>query len=143
MTFDEFVKKYDGKPIDYDGAYGVQCVDLIKLYIDKVLEIKPEAIGNAEAYWNKYDKLDYLKDNFYRIKNTPKFIPQKGDIAVWGLKHSKDGHVALANGEGTTRYFYSYDENWGKNGNRMTKVKHTYKSGFEGVLRPKDQEKIF
>ena len=35
MTFDEFIKTYNGKKIDYDGVCGVQCVDLIKLYLDK------------------------------------------------------------------------------------------------------------
>ena len=142
MTFDEFVKTYNGKKIDYDKAYGVQCVDLAKLYIDKVLEIKPQSIGNAEAYWNRYNELPYLKNNFDRIANTPKFIPQKGDLVVWGLKHGKYGHIAIADGVGTTSYFYSYDENWGGKGQGMTRIKHNYKGGFEGVLRPKAQNKI-
>lgn len=142
MTFDEFVKTYKGKKIDYDKAYGVQCVDLAKLYIDKVLEIKPQSIGNAEAYWNRYEELNYLKSNFYKIQNYPAFIPQKGDVAVWGKKHGKFGHIAIADGVGTTSYFYSYDENWGGRGQGMTRIKHTYKSGFEGVLRPKAQDKV-
>ena len=142
MTFDEFVKKYNGKAIDYDHAYGVQCVDLAKLYIDKVLELQPQSIGNAEAYWNRYNELPYLKNNFDRIANTPTFIPQKGDLVVWGLKHGKYGHIAVADGVGNTTYFYSYDENWGGKGQGMTRIKHTYKSGFEGVLRPKAQDKV-
>lgn len=28
MTLEEFVKKYNGKKVDYDNAYGAQCVDL-------------------------------------------------------------------------------------------------------------------
>ncbi len=139
MTFDEFVKTYKGKRIDYDKAYGVQCVDLAKLYIDKVLGIKPQSIGNAEAYWNRYETLNYLKSNFEKIENYPAFIPKKGDIAVWGLKHNKWGHIAICDGEGTTSYFYSYDENWGGRGQGMTRIKHSYKSGFEGVLRPRNQ----
>lgn len=142
MTFDEFVKKYNGKATDYDGGCGVQCVDLAKLYIDKVLEIKPQSIGNAEAYWNRYNELPYLKNNFDRIANTPSFIPQKGDLVVWGKKHGKYGHIAVADGAGTTSYFYSYDQNWGRKGQGMTRIKHTYKSGFEGVLRPKAQDKV-
>ena len=128
MTFDEFVKTYNGKAIDYDGGYGVQCVDLIKLYLDKVFNIKIGAIGNAEAYWNKYNSVSALNQNFERIPNTPLFIPQKGDIAVWGTGLSKNGHVAIANGEGTTSWFNSYDQNW--NGKEMHLVRHTYKSGF-------------
>jgi hypothetical protein len=142
MTFDEFVKKYNGIATDYDGGCGVQCVDLAKLYMDKVLGIKIGAIGNAEAYWRRYNELSILNKNFDRIANTPTFIPQKGDIVVWGTKHGKYGHIAVADGVGTTSYFYSYDQNWGGKGQGMTRIKHTYKSGFEGVLRPKAQDKV-
>lgn len=135
MTFDEFVKKYNGKATDYDGGCGAQCVDTAKLYMDKVLGIKIGAIGNAEAYWRRYNELPILKNNFDRIPNTPDFIPQKGDIVVWDLRHGKYGHIAIADGVGTTSYFYSYDQNWG--GKAMKRVKHTYKDGFAGVLRPK------
>lgn len=134
MTFEEFVNTYNGKAIDYDGGCGIQCVDLAKLYLDKVLGIKIGAIGNAEAYWNRYPELSVLNTNFKRIVNTPEFIPQKGDIAVWGLKHGKYGHIAICDGKGGLTYFYSYDQNWTTK--PMHRVKHTYKSGFEGVLRP-------
>ena len=40
MKFDEYVKRNLGKKIDYDGLYGVQCVDLVNDYADKVLGIK-------------------------------------------------------------------------------------------------------
>ena len=135
MNFDEFVKKYNGKATDYDGGCGVQCVDLAKMYMDKVLGIKMGAIGNAEAYWRRYHELPILNQNFERIANTPQFIPQKGDIVVWDLRHGKYGHIAIADGVGTTSYFYSYDQNWGEKA--MKRVKHSYKDGFAGVLRPK------
>ena len=142
MTYDTWVNTYKGKATDYDGGCGVQCVDLAKLYMDKVLDIKIGAIGNAEAYWNRYNELSILKNNFDRIPNTSTFIPQKGDIVVWGKKHGKYGHIAVATGEGTTSWFNSWDQNWGGKGQGMTKIKHSYKSGFEGVLRPKAQDKI-
>ncbi len=135
MNFDEFVRVYNGKATDYDGGCGVQCVDLAKLYMDKVLGIRIGAIGNAEAYWRRYNELSILNKNFDRIANTPEFIPHKGDIVVWDLRHGKYGHIAIADGVGTTSYFYSYDQNWG--GKAMKRVKHTYRDGFAGVLRPK------
>lgn len=140
MTYDEWVKTYNGKAIDYDGGCGVQCVDLAKLYFDKVLGLKPQSIGNAEAYWRRYDELGYLHNNFQKISNTPTFIPQKGDVVVWDTRHGKYGHIAVATGEGTTSWFNSYDQNWGSK--PMHKVKHTYKDGFAGVLRPKAQDKV-
>lgn len=135
MNYQEFINTYNGKAIDYDGGYGVQCVDLIKLYLDKVFNIKIGAIGNAEAYWRRYNEIPALKNNFVRIANTPSFIPKKGDIVIWGTGLSKNGHVAIATGEGTTSWFNSYDQNW--NGKAMHLVRHTYKSGFCGVLRAK------
>ena len=110
------------------------------MYIYYVLGINPKAIGNAEAYWRRYNELSYLHDNFNRIPNTPSFVPQKGDIAVWDKRHGKYGHIAICTGEGNTNYFYSYDQNWVIK--KMHKVKHSYKDGFAGVLRPKAQEKI-
>ena len=126
--------------ISINGA-GVQCVDLAKTYFHYVLGLRTQAIGNAEAYWRRYDELPYLKDNFIKIPNTPTFIPQKGDVAVWDRRHGRYGHIAVCNGDGTTSYFYSYDQNWLIK--KMHLVKHNYKSGFAGVLRPKNQKAIY
>lgn len=142
MNFDEFVKKYLGTPTDYDKASGVQCVDLAKLYLNKVFGIKPGTWGNAKNYWTGFSSHPELVKNFKKIKNTPDFVPKKGDIVIWnGDISSKNdyGHIAIATGEGNTSYFYSYDQNWG--GKPMAKIKHTYKAVY-GVLRPKDQSKI-
>ena len=84
MTFDKFVETYDGKAIDYDGGAGVQCVDLAKLYMDKVLELTPKNIGNAEAYWNRYDELSLLHDNFARVENNAEYKPQKRRFSYMG-----------------------------------------------------------
>lgn len=140
MTYDDFVKAYNGKATDYDGAYGAQCVDLIKAYLNKVFGIKPGSWGNAKYYWQNFSKHSELTKNFTKIANTASFVPKKGDIMVWnGNVGSGAGHVAICTGEGTTSYFYSYDQNW--NGKEMHKVKHDYDDVY-GVLRPKDQSKI-
>ena len=140
MTFDEFVKKYNGKATDYDGGYGVQCTDLVKLYAEKVFGVSAgsAAWGNAKAYYTKTPAK--LKNITTKIANTASFVPKKGDIMVWnGNVGSGAGHVAICTGEGNTSYFYSYDQNWGTK--PMHKVKHTYDNVY-GVLRPKDQTKI-
>ncbi len=139
MGFDEFVKAYMGKSIDYDGVSGVQCVDLVKVYMNKVFGLKPGAWGNAKDYYENFNNVSALKNNFTRIANTPEFVPQKGDICVWGKNVSSShnyGHIAIATGEGNTKELYTYDQNW--NGKAMKKVKHNYVA-FLGVLRPKNQ----
>ena len=140
MNYNEFINEYNGKSFDYDGVSGVQCVDLIKMYLNKVFRLNPGAWGNAKDYYENYDNNSVLKANFDRIANTPEFVPQKGDIAVWGAGLGNTyGHVAIATGKGNTSNFYTYDLNW--NGKTVHKVNHTYK-GFLGVLRSKDQSKI-
>lgn len=142
MNYDEFISKYIDKETDYDGVYGVQCVDLIKAYLYNVFNIKAGSWGDARCYYEQFYLRSMLKKNFTRIANTSSFVPQKGDICVWNKyvsQHNNCGHIAIATGEGDVHTFYTYDQNW--NGKRMKKVKHNYKC-FYGVLRPKDQSKI-
>ncbi len=142
MNYSEFIKKHSGKAMDYDGVAGVQCVDLIKYYLKEVFSITPGAWGDARCYYENFYAHKQLVDKFTRIPNTPSFIPKNGDIVVWGANISTKhncGHIAIATGEGTTSYFYSYDQNWGKK--ECTLIKHNY-TAFLGVLRPKDQKKI-
>lgn len=139
MNYNEFINTYNGKSIDYDGVAGIQCVDLAKMYLDKVFNIKAGAWGNAKDYFENFNNLP-LKNSFTRISNNPNFVPAKGDIVVWGAGlGNKYGHIAVATGEGNTSNFYSYDLNWGSK--VVHKVQHNY-NGFLGVLRAKDQSKI-
>lgn len=139
MNYQEFIDKYNGTSFDYDGVSGIQCVDLIKMYLDKVFGMRPGAFGNAKDYFENFDNLP-LKNVFDKISNTADFIPAKGDICVWGAELGNQyGHIAIATGKGDTKEFKSYDLNWG---NKIVhEVSHTYK-GFLGVLRAKDQSKI-
>lgn len=143
MNYTEFIKAHNGKAMDYDGVAGAQCVDLAKFYLDEVFGIKPGAWGDAHAYYDNYNNLPELKKNFTRIANTPDFVPQKGDIMVWGSDLSSGGwgHIAICDGEGNKSYFTSYDQNWTGKHDPCTKIKHTYDHVL-GVLRPKDQTKI-
>lgn len=143
MTYGEFIKKHNGTAWDYDGvpvSDKVQCVDLVKFYLRDCFGIRPGAWGNARDYFERFNDREWygfspMNRVFVRIKNTPDFVPQKGDICVWGAGVGKFGHIAIADGVGDTRHFYSYDQNWsGKKA--CTRVRHSYK-GFLGVLRAK------
>lgn len=142
MTFNEFIQRYVGKATDYDGAYGAQCVDFVKLYLDKVFGVKAGAWGDAKCYWLNFEKHPELVKNFTKITNTPAFVPDEGDIVVWSGEISTKnncGHIAIASGAGDKKCFYSYDQNWGQKKAQL--VKHSYAAVY-GVLRPKDQSKI-
>lgn len=135
VNFEKFIKKYLGKATDVDGSAGVQCVDLAKAYLKEVFDVDFFAIGSAKNYFERFDRFAALRDKFVRIPNTPDFVPMKGDLAVWGSsKGGGHGHVAICSGEGDTRHFYSYDQNW--DGKACKLVRHDYR-GFLGVLRPR------
>lgn len=143
MTYDEFIKKHNGVAVNYDGAAGKQCVDLATAYFNEVFG---SGIKNfwydAHHFWDLFDKNTWLKANFTKVKNTPSFVPKKGDIVVWGGSlNGGIGHVAIATGEGNTKYFYSYDQNWTGRNDPCTKIKHNYNHVL-GVLRPKNQNAI-
>lgn len=143
MTFQKFIATYEGKKIDYDKSYGVQCVDLIKLFIDKVLGIEPQAIGNAIDYYKKRNKLKYLKDNFtaYDFKSGFKFKP--GDIIVM-QGSSAYGHIAVCTGDYDKKGVYAFDENYKGSGAGMTKRFFEYNGPYKikCILRPKNQKNL-
>lgn len=140
-TYKEFISAHKGKAMDYDGVAGCQCIDLCKYYLDEVFGLTPGAWGDAHCWYENYNSIPTLKDNFKRIANTPDFIPQKGDIMVWGQGLSEWGHVAICSGEGDTNWFNSWDNNWTGNHDATAKIKHDY-HGVLGVLRPYNQEPI-
>ena len=63
MTLDEFVKNYEGKQVDFDKAYGSQCVDLFRQYSKEVLQI-PEHTGAVEG----------AKDLYLNFSSMPKMF---------------------------------------------------------------------
>lgn len=139
MNFDQFINKYDGKYTkDYDGN-GIQCVDLIKAYVDEVFSITPESWGHAYQYLDSWATHSKLKNNFTRIIGNT--TPKKGDIIVFDRsKGGGYGHVAIAMDGCTSSKLVSFDQNWSpKYCHKVTRTDH---SGLAGVLRPKDQSKI-
>lgn len=142
MTFDEFLEAHIGKAMDYDEVAPNQCVDLAKFYLKQVFDIESGAWGNAHCWYDNFNNIPNLKNNFTRIANTPEFIPQRGDIMVWSISlNGKWGHIAICDGIGDTTYFYSYDQNWSGNLDPCNRIKHNYNHVL-GVLRPKDQTRI-
>lgn len=83
MTHTTFVTKNQGKYIDYDKAYGYQCVDLMRQYIKDVRGLLPyqcvQAGATAYKIWN-----NFVNNQFYhKVKNTPNGIPKRGDIVFF------------------------------------------------------------
>ena len=97
MTFAEFVKKYNGQKVDFDGAYGAQCVDLFRQYCKDVLGIgHTGAVEGAKDLFLNYEKLPEEKKHFFQVKERLGTYYKAGDVLVWNAtKTNRYGHVAL------------------------------------------------
>lgn len=142
MSFSEWIKKYLGKKTDYDGVYGVQCVDLIDCYIDRCLGLKKGFWGNAKEWWIRRNSNEWLKKNFEFV--TPKYKNgelKKGDI---GIRTSGTyGHIFIVAGPTADGKIKYYDQNADGKGAAMTLRSKPYTSSYiNGVLRPKDRSNI-
>lgn len=125
-----WLKAQVGKSLDYDGAYGAQCVDLIKYYYN-LFGYAGYAKGNGCDY-----ATNALPSGWSRTKGA---TPQTGDIMVWTGGPSGYGHVAIYGGN---NQYYHQNFN-GQYVQVLTKSYTggiTYKSGgtapYWGVIRP-------
>lgn len=143
LSFDEFINKWTGRGIDFDGYYGDQCMDLMHQYHVEVLGItdgRTLAKPTAKEVFTQFDSV-FNNALFERIVNTPDNVPQKGDIVIWGEPYGiyvKDGQPAYAGHiaiflDGDVNQFRSFDQNW-PTGAKCGLVQHNY-SGVLGWLR--------
>lgn len=98
MTLIEFIEKYQGKKVDFDGAYGAQCVDLFRQYTKEVLGIREHTgpcatTGGAIDLFLDYNIMPVEKKYFTRSTNKNW---KSGDILIWDkTPTNKYGHVAI------------------------------------------------
>lgn len=138
MTFDEFITKYDGKLVDFDGSYPNQCVDLVEFY-------NRDVIGAPRLGGNAAELARNPQADFYDKKvNTPFYIPPRGAIAVWNRNVGNgNGHTAIVL-EASLLTFRSFDQNW-PTGAPCTGVNHNYNNVdcFLVPLNKDGQSKLF
>lgn len=128
MHVEDFIKKNDGKPLDFDGYFQTQCMDLAQFYNRDVLG-NPRLFGNAIDQWTNYPK-----DRFDRVSYRPERVPTKGDIMIWGSGVGQFGHIAVfVNIAGAG--FISFDQNFPL-GSRCHKQQHNW-DGVLGWLKQK------
>lgn len=105
--FEEFFKQFNGYSLDYDGAYGGQCFDLIQAWNRDWLKC-PNWITGEYAY----QIFGQLPNYYDSIANTPDGVPQKGDIVVWGKAYNGfAGHTGVATGVGDVNTFQCFEQN--------------------------------
>jgi hypothetical protein len=137
MTLQDFIDRYDGKHLDWDGAFGTQCVDEARFYFSEVCKVakQPAGVVGAKDFFLNFDKDPVLRENFIKIENTPDLVPKPGDIVIWDKTAANPyGHIAIFV-KGDVQSFDSFDQNL-PTGSACHIVHHTYKNVL-GFLRPK------
>lgn len=139
LSFNKWVNKYLGKKIDWDGVYGVQCVDLIDAFIAECLGLKKGFWGNAKNWWLKRNSSQWLKNNFKFITPTYKNGElQPGDIGI--RTSGAYGHIFIVKESTANGKIKYYDQNYEGTGAGMTLREKPYTSTYiNGILRPKNQ----
>lgn len=144
MTLTEYIDKWLHKEADFDGYYEGQCVDLVRYYIQDVLDYPQPyptpkfTIRGAADFFENFDTVSALTEYYVKIPYTEDFIPQRGDIAIFDRNvGGGDGHISVViDGQHNAFEFYSFDQNWTKK-SFCEIVKHSY-INLLGVLRPKN-----
>lgn len=95
QKLNDFVGFYEGKKVDFDGAYGAQCVDLFRQYNKEVYNLPHTGVVNgAKDLFLQYDNLPVEKRYYEKISKEVKPIP--GDVVIFGeSKTNEFGHVAI------------------------------------------------
>lgn len=130
-SINDFVNVNTGKSLDYDGAYGAQCVDLIQFWA--------QDLGTPQFTGNAIDLVNQTHDGAYTwTPNGPDNFPAPGDIVVWAANDAaigtgEFGHVDIcvnANAQNLT----TFDQNWSTVPAHL--VHHNNYTGVVGWLHP-------
>lgn len=115
MTYVEFKNKYNGQYIDYDGAYGCQCWDLIQFYNTEVLNVPDSVfsgcgwVGNMVLWdWKYAELMEYFDE-------VPTTAMVQGDVCIWADPNNEQNcHVAVFdyyNPSDNNCYYFSQNPN--------------------------------
>jgi hypothetical protein len=98
MTLQEFIDKYKGKPVDFDGAFGAQCVDLVRQYFKEVwgLPKQPESVIGAQDFFFKHESRPIQQQYCNCTAFDGSLQPPKGSVLIFKSTGSNEyGHIAI------------------------------------------------
>lgn len=100
ISLTQFIKKYLGTKVDFDGKFGPQCVDLARQYYSEVLDVPqfPPVEGAKDIIKNP--------GNLKVIKEDALADYSSGDVLIWGASRTNQyDHVAILVSIYNTKYF--------------------------------------
>lgn len=98
MTIQEFVEKYKGKLVDFDGAYGAQCVDLVRQYFKDVWELpkQPEGVIGAQDFYYKHNERPIQNKLCDCHSYIGAMLPPVGSVVVFKKASTNQfGHIGI------------------------------------------------
>lgn len=142
MTTEQFVAKYNGKGINFDGQYGNQCMDLAAQFVQEVWGHSGWDIAKGAAYqvWTEFDSLPVSK-YAHRVPNTPTGVPPEGALMVWGTGIGTYGHISVVRAGSNVNVFQSFDQNW--NGHSYCEpVLHNYNYVYGWIVLNETKKEV-
>lgn len=95
MTFGDFIVKYQGEKVDFDGEDGPQCMDLYRQYCKDVLCCPHTGTVNPDGAKALYLKFSDRKEKEYFNRFSSR-LARFGDVIVWDRTEKNPyGHVAI------------------------------------------------
>jgi len=98
MTLQEFADKYKGVKVDFDGAYGAQCVDLARQYFKDVWNLpkQPEGVGGAKDFFYNHAGRPIQKQMCECITFEHGMIPPAGAVVLFdATPENRFGHIGI------------------------------------------------
>ena len=132
LRFDEFINKYINTKVDFDNAFGAQCVDLFRQYCKDVLNIPHTgAVEGAKDIFLNYDKLP-LEQKYFKKYSTNN--PKPADVIIWNeTKTNKYGHIAIVVSSLSNNKVLVFEQNGFKQDGAKLSIRTT--ENMLGILR--------
>ena len=100
MKYEEFRNKYNGKHIDYDGAYGYQCWDLAQKYFVDYLGVPEWVLSGSGLVSSMLDRDRAELDQYFEEIPVTQMHP--GDVVIWEW-----GHIAIFDHYDGANWYFS------------------------------------
>jgi hypothetical protein len=129
----DWIEKSKGKKYGEDE----ECVIYINYYLTEFWGMT--TAGKINSAYQIFDTSMITFPEGWRIEYTEGFVPQPGDIAVWGqnwYSGSKHGHVAIVVEGSTKDQVVVYDQWDGRGAVGQSIYTHANRKNFLGVIRP-------
>jgi hypothetical protein len=107
----DFIKTNTGKAIDFDGHFGAQCVDLVRLFwrdVEKIPQPEPTGTDGAISFFDNHYFRPIQKKHLKRVSFEKGMIPPAGAVVVFApIPTNRFGHIGIcveANSEGISLF---------------------------------------